>query len=112
MKSFSYMSLFKTSNPCGGATFDSRAIICSILVEVYKIKPHTKYQRLGPSSFRQKRFSKVLPIRVCKELAISIKKVKVNPRLSFFSNSIGPLSAMLHTKPHGHWPFGSEKEDF
>ena len=34
---------------------------------------------------------------------LSVKKVKVNPRLSFlFSNFNGPMSTMLHTKPRGH----------
>ena len=29
-----------------------------------------------------------------------------------FSNFIGPMSPMLHTKPQGYRPFGSEEEDF
>ena len=31
----------------GGCIFNPRAIICTILVEVYKIKLHAKYQRLS-----------------------------------------------------------------
>ena len=27
-------------------------------------------------------------------------------------NYDGPKAPMLHTKPQGHWPFGSEEEDF
>ena len=50
------MSLCKTSDPWGGAIFDPRAIILNTLVEVHMIKPHTKYQRPGPSSFRQEDF--------------------------------------------------------
>ena len=81
------MSLWKTSDHWGGAIFDPRAIIWIILVEVHKIKLHTKYQRPGPSSFRQEDFflkKKVLPIGVyVKKNDLSVKKVKVNPKLSF-----------------------------
>ena len=29
-----------------------------------------------------------------------------------FSNFIGLMSSMLHTKPYAHWPFGSTERDF
>ena len=29
-----------------------------------------------------------------------------------WTNFVGPKSTMLHTKPQGHWPFGSREEDF
>ena len=45
------MSLWKTSDPLGGAIFYPKAIIWTILLEVYKVKLHTKYQRPRPSSF-------------------------------------------------------------
>ena len=40
-----YMSLWKQVTPWGKAIFDLSAIIWIILVEVHKIKLHTKYQR-------------------------------------------------------------------
>ena len=47
------MSLCKITDPWGGVIFYPRVIIYIIFVEVHKIKLHTKYQRPGPSSFRQ-----------------------------------------------------------
>ena len=38
------------------AIFDPRALIWSILVEIYKIKLYTKNQRPQPSSFRKEDF--------------------------------------------------------
>ena len=43
--------LCKTNEPQGRASFDLRAIIWTILVEVHYMKLHTKYQRPRPSSF-------------------------------------------------------------
>ena len=43
-KGFPYISLCKTSDPRGGANFDSREIIGTNFVEEYNIMPHTKYQ--------------------------------------------------------------------
>ena len=34
------------------------------------------------------------------------------PRVIIWTNYYGPKAPMLHTKPQGHWPFGSGKEDF
>ena len=64
LKCFPYMSLWKTSDPWDGVIFDPR----TLLVEVHKIKLHTKYQRPGSSSFRQEDF-KVLIIwpRCCEQ---------------------------------------------
>ena len=60
------MSLRKTSDHRGRAIFDPRAEIWTILVEVHKIKLHTKYQR--PGSYRSdKKISKVLPSGVYEE---------------------------------------------
>ena len=33
-------------------------------------------------------------------------------RVIIWTNYDGPKSPMLHTKPQGHWPFGSGEEDF
>ena len=53
-KILSYRSLCETSETRSGAIFDPRAKILTILVEVHKLKLHTKYQRPGPLSFREK----------------------------------------------------------
>ena len=59
-----------------------------------------------------KKIFKVMPIRVyVKEFDLSIKKGQGQPKVNILSNFIGPMSAMLHTKPKGHWPFGFG-EDF
>ena len=51
---------------------------------------------------------KVLPIGAYVEkIDFSIKMVKVNRRVLFFANFIGPMSPMLHSKP-----FGSREEGF
>ena len=50
------MGLSKISDPQHEAIFDPRAIIWTTLVEVHKMKLHTKYQRPGPSGFRQEAF--------------------------------------------------------
>ena len=34
------------------------------------------------------------------------------PRVIIWTNYDGPKALMLHTKPQGHWPFGSGEEDF
>ena len=34
------------------------------------------------------------------------------PRVITWTNYDGPNAPMLHTKPQGHWPFGSREEDF
>ena len=47
-KGFLYISLCKTSGP--------RAITWTILVEVHKVKLCIKYQKCGPSAFRQEDF--------------------------------------------------------
>ena len=47
--SFSDISVCKHVRPI----FEPRAIICSILAEVHKVKLRTKYQRPGPSGFRK-----------------------------------------------------------
>ena len=39
---------------------------------------------------------------------VSVLKIKINPRINFFSKFIGPMYPMEHTKSQGHWPFGSE----
>ena len=65
------------------------------------MKPHTKYQWPGQEDF------KVLPIGVyVKKIDLSAKHVII------FSNFIGSMPPMLHTKPQGHCSFGSGKEDF
>ena len=51
-----YESIYKTSDPWGRTIFDLRAVIRTTLIGVHKIKLHTKYQRPGPSSFRQEKF--------------------------------------------------------
>ena len=96
----------KTSDPWDWTIFDPRAIIRTILVEVHrkKLSLHTKYQRPGPSNFRQEDFLLT---------GVYVKQVKVNPRSSFFfSDFTEPMSPVLHTKSQGHWPFGSIEEDF
>ena len=76
--------------------FDPRAIIRTILVEVHRIKLslHTKYQRPGPSNFRQEDFLSI---------GVYVKQVMVNPRSLFsFSDFTEPMSPVLHTKSQGH----------
>ena len=34
------------------------------------------------------------------------------PRVIIWTNYDGPKAPLLHTKPQGHWPFGSGEEDF
>ena len=34
------------------------------------------------------------------------------PRVIIWTNYDGTMAPMLHTKPQGHWPFGSGEEDF
>ena len=46
----------------------------------------------------------------CRKFDLAVKKVNVNPRSTFDQNFVGPKSPMLHTKPQGHWPVGSEEE--
>ena len=46
----------KQVTPGAGPFFDPRAMIWTILVEVHKMKLHTKYQKHWPSSFRQEGF--------------------------------------------------------
>ena len=67
VSNFPYMSLCKTSDLWDGAIFDSRAIICILLIKVHKMKLQTKYQRPGPSSFRQKDFLSFAYRNLCKE---------------------------------------------
>ena len=55
---FPCMSLCKISDPWGWAFFELRALIWTVFIEFYKIKLHTKYQRPGPSSFKQEDFFK------------------------------------------------------
>ena len=59
-KTFEVFSLYEyeKSDPWGGVIFDHRVIICTILLDVHKIKLHIKYQRPRPSYF----IIKVLPI--------------------------------------------------
>ena len=89
------MSLCKTSDPRGRAIFDPRAIMLTILVKVHEIKLHAKYQRPGTSSFRQEDFLGF----------VFIYRVYVTKYI--FQTLLG-----LHTKPQGHWPFGSREVDF
>ena len=37
---------------------------------------------------------------------------QVQPKVIIWTNYNGPKAQMLHTKPQGHWPFGSGEEDF
>jgi hypothetical protein len=46
--SFYYIHIRKTNDPWGGANFDPRAIIWTILVEVYKTMPYAKYLSSRP----------------------------------------------------------------
>ena len=39
-------------------------------------------------------------------------KSQGQPKVIIFSNFVGPIAPMLHTKLQGHLPFGSGEEDF
>ena len=80
-------------------------IIWTLLVEVYRIKLHTKYQRPGTS--RDKKTFKILPI--CKKWSFC-KTSQGQPKVMSFTNFIGPMSPILYTKPQGHCPFSFEEE--
>ena len=97
------MSLCKTSDPWSGAIFDPRAIIWIILVDVHKIKLHTNIKGLG-LSFRQD-FSSFAYRSLCKKkIYLSVKKVKVNPRLSFFQTLLGPCPQCCIPSPRATDP--------
>ena len=55
-EAFSLHEFMKTIDPWDRAILDPRAITWKISTEVYKMKPHTKYQKPGSSSFRQEDF--------------------------------------------------------
>ena len=59
-----------------------------------------------------KKIFKVLPSVYVKKFDLSIKKCQGQPNVINFSKFIGPMSQMLHTKPQGHWFYGSREEDF
>ena len=102
------MSLNKTSEAWDRAIFYPKAII---LVEAHMIKLHAKYQMPGPSKFRKEDFYSIAYSSVCKKLTFPKKRSAIHGH-RFFSVLIGPLSLILHTKPHGLSPFGSGEEDF
>ena len=70
-----------------GPLFLPRAIISTVLVEVHKRKLPTKYQRPGFFIFRQEEFFSFAYRNLC-NFYLSIKKIKVNQRLSFFQDLI------------------------
>ena len=79
------------------------------------MKLHAKYQRPGPSSFRQEDFKALLKGVYVEKNEHPVKNVKVNLISTFFSSIIGSMSPMLHTiGPRTHvpnaayyWPFAS-----
>ena len=76
------------------------------------MKLHTKYEGLALLVSDKNIFKSFAKLNV-KIFDLSIKKVKVDQRYSFFiSKFIGPMSPMPHTKPQAHWSFGSGEEDF
>ena len=77
------MDLCKTSDPKRGAIFDSRATIWTTLVEVHWMKLHTKYQRPGPSGFRQENF---LSFQLNKNLFLA--PVRLWPRCAMGQNHL------------------------
>ena len=87
LKSFAYVNQVTP----GAVPFNPRATILAILVDVLKIKLHTKYQRPGLYSFRQEDFSSFAYRSLCKNTWPFSKKVKVNLR---------------------YWRFGSGEVDF
>ena len=100
---------------CGlwrGAIFDPRAIVWIILVDVHKIKQHSKYQRPGSSSFREEDFLNFCIGIYVKKWPFCKKKLGHPKVIFFFSNSVWPMSQMLHTKPQDHWSYGSREEEF
>ena len=79
-------------------------MIWKIVTEVHKIKIHTKYQRPGPSSFRQEDiFFKVLPIGICAKIDFSVKNVKVNPRLLFLKFYWAHVPNAAYQSRSAHW---------
>ena len=83
LEDFPYMSLCKTNYSYDWASFEPRALIWTILVEVLQIKLHIKCQRPGLSTFRQEDFYRFAKRSLC-------KMVKVNLRLSFFHTLFSP----------------------
>ena len=113
LKSFPDMSLYKTSDLCGGAIFDPRAKIWTILVEFHKIKLHTKYQRPLPSSFRQadKKNFKVLPIGIYVE-KIDLTLKRSTKGYNFFQTLLGPCLQCCIPIPRAIGPLVPEKKSF
>jgi hypothetical protein len=54
------MYIVKINDPWGGANFDHRAIICTILLEVHYIMFHAKYLNSSLCIFREDDFFKFL----------------------------------------------------
>ena len=101
LNSFPYMSLCGTTDPWGGTFFYHRAIIWITVIGVHKIKLHTKYQRPGPSSFRQEDFlsfdyrsiyNKIWPFRT-----------QGQPKIIIFYTLLGPHVAYKVPGPFVLW---------
>ena len=60
-----------------------------------------------------KKIFKVSPIGVyLVKMTFPHKRSRLTQDHYFFPNFIGPMPPVLYTRPHGHWPFDSEKEHF
>ena len=58
-------------------------------------------------------FLTVFPYKSIRDQIWPCRKVgQGQPRVIIWTNYDGPKASMLHTKPQGHWPFGSGEEDF
>ena len=110
-EAFNYFPLYeyvKQVTPAAGH-FLSRAIVLTILIEAHKIKPYTKYQRPGPSSFSQAEFSSFIVVYV-KILPFRKKKVKVNLRLYFLQTLLGSCPLCCIPSPSANGPLVPEEK--
>ena len=98
---------------CGlwrGAIFDPRAIVWIILVDVCKIKQHSKYQRPGPSSFREEYFLNFAYRNLCKKWPFC-KKTRSPKGYIFFQTQFGPCPKCCILIPRAIDPMVPEKRN-
>ena len=72
---------------------------------------NTKYQRAGPSSFRQEDFQSFAYRSLCKNIWPFHKKGQVQPKVIFFQTLLAHCPNAAYQAPR-HRPFGSGEEDF
>ena len=99
--------MFQTCDPQGGASFDPRGIIWTILVEVNSEMLHTKYQRSAPSSFREdfQRFCFFFPFGCHGNQSYGWNSISWTTLVELYPRNIT-------AKFHQDWPSGLEVVDY